>query len=198
MQNFNDSPKFVYISCSIPKTKAWHTSFLMPKTWNMSPPPPFLFQTIVGSLYTESCGINLNWTFQAFNCDSQLLKSKQQTLQILSNLLPPPPLPIIDPTAHPYMKSHHTFSHCLCVGRSSKALLAFSLATNAPAVLSLKRPESSMGALDGIRVLSMIWIIWHHVKVMLEFTLGKWPEAPVALVVSISSCCVRTSLALVQ
>ncbi|XP_071811060.1 O-acyltransferase like protein-like [Apostichopus japonicus] len=56
-------------------------------------------------------------------------------------------------------------------GRSSKALLAFSLATNAPAVLSLKRPESSMGALDGIRVLSMIWIIWHHVKVMLEFTL---------------------------
>ncbi|PIK40601.1 putative nose resistant to fluoxetine protein 6-like [Apostichopus japonicus] len=58
-------------------------------------------------------------------------------------------------------------------GRSSKALLAFSLATNAPAVLSLKRPESSMGALDGIRVLSMIWIIWHHVKVMLEFTLEE-------------------------
>ena len=48
-------------------------------------------------------------------------------------------------------------------GTVSKALLAFSIYTNTAKILDTKQPAGSLTALNGVRFISMTWVILGHV-----------------------------------
>ena len=59
--------------------------------------------------------------------------------------------------------THHVAMLCLCfLGKIERALLSFSVYTNGVKILSTNQAAGSLGAVNGIRFLSMAWIILGH------------------------------------
>ena len=60
----------------------------------------------------------------------------------------------------------HDSAHILCfsifTGLAGKVLIAFSVYTNGSKLLSAKRQPGTLGALNGVRFLSMSWVILGH------------------------------------
>ncbi|KAJ8020291.1 Nose resistant to fluoxetine protein 6 [Holothuria leucospilota] len=56
------------------------------------------------------------------------------------------------------------------MSKGARILMGFSVTTNTSEVMSCKRPPSNLGAINGIRVLSMTWIIWLHTTYYIETT----------------------------
>lgn len=63
----------------------------------------------------------------------------------------------------------------LCIsGVCGKVLVAFSVYTNGSKVLNTSQPPGSLGAIHGIRFLSMSWVLLGHVFVFGLGDVGKF------------------------
>ena len=61
-----------------------------------------------------------------------------------------------------YIFSNHCHVPYIFSGTLGKTLQAFSLYTNGSKLLSTNRPAGNLGCLNGIRFLSMSWVILGH------------------------------------
>ena len=67
--------------------------------------------------------------------------------------VPPPP------------KTNHNFSclaSCSCIGLAVRLLMCFALNRNLAKLMDVRQSDTTVSALNGIRVISMSWVILGH------------------------------------
>ena len=82
-----------------------------------------------------------------------------------------------------------TCSRCylsLSIGVSTKLLRAFSVFTNAPAVISSETKQDDIPCLYGIRFISMLWVMLGNTYIYVALSLSETPVAGINVLSSLN------------